>query len=53
MATIRKTTASQDSDGTIATVEGNRSHANDPYVVKKVEQAKAFINKVGLPKTTK
>lgn len=29
------------------------SHANDEYVVKKVAQAKAFIEKTGLPQLIK
>ncbi|WP_158795806.1 hypothetical protein [Pedobacter sp. L105] len=27
----------------------SKSHANDPYVLKKVEQAKIFMSKAGLP----
>ena len=26
-----------------------KSHANDPYVLKKVEKAKQMVNKFGLP----
>jgi hypothetical protein len=26
-----------------------KSHANDPYVLKKVEKAKQMVNKYGLP----
>ena len=28
-----------------------KSHANDPVVVKKVEEAKAFFKKAGFPKS--
>lgn len=30
-----------------------RSHVNDPYVVKKVEEAAKTLQKVGLPSQTK
>lgn len=29
------------------------SHANDPFVIKKVEQAKAILGKITLPKADK
>ncbi|SDE17882.1 hypothetical protein [Pedobacter soli] len=32
-----------------AAVNAKQSHGNDEYVVKKVAQAKAFIEKTGLP----
>jgi hypothetical protein len=27
----------------------DRDHSNDPFIVKKVEEAKAFLHKNGLP----
>jgi len=30
-----------------------RSHANDPYVLKKIELAKEFIKRAGLPNLKK
>jgi hypothetical protein len=33
-----------------AIIDNNiKSHANDPYVLKKVEKAKQMVNKFGLP----
>lgn len=32
---------------------GLKSYANDPYVIKKVEQAKEFIKKAGFPNLKK
>jgi len=50
MPTTKRTTAN--SHGRNATgVVDKRSHANDAYVLKKVEQAKEFINKAGVPKS--
>ncbi|RQO77796.1 hypothetical protein DBR40_07420 [Pedobacter sp. KBW01] len=36
-----------------AAVNAKQSHGNDEYVVKKVAQAKAFIEKTGLPQLIK
>lgn len=52
MATIKKITTEKAGQH-VAAKAVKKSYANDPYVVKKVEQAKAFIEKTGLPNPRK
>jgi hypothetical protein len=53
MATILKNTEVKKGFGA-GTVSGQvKSHANDPYVVKKVEEAAKTIQRVGLPRQKK
>lgn len=40
-------------DGRVTVVKNQKSHANDPYVLKKVEQAKAIMSKVVIPEYLK
>lgn len=40
-------------DGYVTVVKNLRSHANDPYVLKKLEQAKAIMSKVVIPEHLK
>jgi len=48
MPTIKKQSSESQYGGVI--IDGNiKSHANDPYVIKKVERAKQMVNKYGLP----
>lgn len=35
-------------DGRVTVVKNQKSHANDPYVLKKLEQAKEILSKVDL-----
>jgi hypothetical protein len=37
----------------ITVVHGMRDYSKDPFVIKKVESARAFIAKNGLPKDSK
>ena len=40
-------------NGQATVVKGLKSHANDPFFVKKAEDAKAFISKVVFPEHLK
>jgi len=48
MSTVRKTSVKEKEDNIIVS-DKVRSHANDPFFVKKVEEAKEFLRKHPLP----
>lgn len=48
-----RATRVEDNSNRKGAVNARQSHANDEYVVKKVAQAKAFIEKTGLPQLIK
>lgn len=48
MSAINKENNNVRYDGRVIVVKNQKSHANDPYVLKKVEQAKAILSKVDL-----
>jgi len=48
MATIKKIATAKTGQSSTFNF-GIKSYSDDPYVIKKVEQAKAFIEKAGLP----
>jgi hypothetical protein len=48
MPAIKKQVNESQYGGTI--IDGNiKSHANDPFVLKKIKKAKQMVNKFGLP----
>jgi len=53
MPALKKTIVNEIVHNTNIMVPEKKSHANDLYVLKKVEQAKAFIKHAGLPKLSK
>jgi len=48
MPAIKKVTADQKSYGNAINSDKVKDHSNDPFVVKKAEEAKAFLQKNGL-----
>lgn len=48
MSAINKENNNVRYDGRVTVAKNQKSHANDPYVLKKVEQAKAILSKVDL-----
>jgi hypothetical protein len=53
MATITKQTSTEKGFGSAILSDQVKTHANDPFVVKKVAKALETLKKVGLPNTTK
>jgi len=53
MSVVRKTAVNETATSKINTEEQYKSHANDPYVVKKAKQAKDFLAKAGIPEQFK
>ena len=53
MAAITKQTSIEKGFGPAILSNQVKSHANDPFVVKKVAKAMETLKKVGLPNTTK
>lgn len=53
MSTITKHTSIEKGFGPAIVSDQVKSHANDPFVVKKVEKAMETLKKVGLPDVTK
>ncbi len=53
MSEIKKATDNVSYNGRATVVKGLKSHANDPFFIKKAEDAKAFISKVVLPEHLK
>jgi hypothetical protein len=50
MPAVKKATNERDHGNAVVSSKV-KSYANEPYFVKKTEEAKATIGKVGLPKT--
>lgn len=48
MPAIKKTTTSKKNHGSAIISDKVQDHGNDPFVVKKVEEARAFLQKNGL-----
>jgi hypothetical protein len=53
MATMIKRTSTEKGFGAAILSDQVKSHANDPFVVKKVAKAMETLKKVGLPHTVK
>jgi len=53
MATITKQTSTEKGFGPAILSDQVKSHANDPFVVKKVAKAMETLKKVGLPNIKK
>lgn len=49
MSTAKNVRISGKDYSKVTVVSSDRNYANDPFVVKKVEQAKQFMSKVKLP----
>ena len=53
MLVVKRKTIMDKNSKDASKLEKSRSHVNDPFVLKKVEEAKAFISKAGLPHLTR
>ena len=53
MSVVRKIVDNETAGSKINTEELYKSHANDPYVVKKATEAKDFLAKAGIPEQIK
>ncbi|MEO7214435.1 hypothetical protein [Mucilaginibacter sp.] len=53
MPAIKKADTNIKYSGGATVVSGLKSHANDPFVVKKNEEAKIAVSKLALPSTEK
>jgi len=49
MSEIRKTSSNISYNGRATVVKGLKSHADDPFFVKKAEDAKAFLQQHPIP----
>ncbi|MBB5395201.1 hypothetical protein [Mucilaginibacter sp. AK015] len=53
MSAVNKTDTNTSYSGGATVVKNMKSHANDPFFVKKAAQAKAIVSKLTLPESDK